>query len=212
MVAFDSQYRYRPENDPTPPAKEVPGKNRLIEYELEWTPNGTWKRFDFSDGRQFAEYTSHRTLLGKPLLHYVSGVDPETNRVKTARGFIAIGRKAVGIIAIGQYARGFIAIGQLAIGILAFGQCALGLTVGIGQLGTGALALGQLAIGGVVAGQFAFGAFFAAGQFAVAWTAIGGACVGYFAYGVQCAGKHVWDRSHADPQAIAVFTNLFRWW
>ena len=33
---------------------------------------------------------------------------------------------------------------------------------------------------------------------------------GYFVYGAQCVGKHVWDRNTFDPQAIAVFTNLFR--
>lgn len=212
MVAFDSQYRYRPENDPTPPAKEVPGQNRLVEYEIEWTPNGSWRRFNFVDGKQFAEYTSHRHLFGKPLLHYVSGKDPETNRVKTARGIIAIGRKAVGWLAIGQYARGFIAIGQLAIGVFAIGQCAIGLTLGLGQLGIGALAAGQLAIGGAVAGQFALGAFFAAGQFALGWTAMGLGCAGYYAYGSEAVGRYVWDRHNADPQAVAVFTNLFRWW
>lgn len=209
MVAFNSQYNNPPKGE-VASETDGPVKNRVIEYDYEWTPNGTWKRFEFGDGKQFAEYTSHRTLFGKPLLNYVSGKDPETNRIKTARGIVAIGRKAVGIIALGQYARGFIAIGQLAIGVIAIGQCAVGLTVGIGQLGIGMLAVGQLGIGGFVAGQFALGAILAMGQVALAWMAMGVCGVGYFGYGHDFAGRFVWDRNQQDPEAVSAFSELFR--
>ncbi|MCQ8780334.1 hypothetical protein NQU49_27430, partial [Escherichia coli] len=47
------------------------------------------------------EYKSKRTLLGRPLLHITSGIDPTTGRKRTARGFLAFGDRAVGVVAFG---------------------------------------------------------------------------------------------------------------
>lgn len=202
MVAFDSQFG---------PPKEDAEAKAPIEYQLEWTPRGTWKRFDYPDGKRFTEYTSHSTFLGRPFLNYTSGIDPETKRVKTARGFIAIGPRAVGVIAIGQYARGFLAIGQLAIGVFALGQLSIGLCFALGQLAIATAALGQLAIGGACAGQIAVGLFFAAGQFALGYVAMGLGGAGWYAYGQNFFGRHVWDMHHADPFAVEFFKSLRGW-
>jgi hypothetical protein len=78
----------------------------------------------------------------------------------TARGFIAIGPKAVGIIAFGNVAVGLFAFGNLAIGALAFGALAiagllsilapLGAAVGLAAVGQGAF--GMIACGGLAVG------------------------------------------------------------
>src|SRR5438874_2553821 len=94
-----------------------------IDYKVEETSFGTWKRYLNEAGLSYREFTSHRRWMGLPLLHYTAGRNPETGARKTAKGVIAIGRIAVGIISIGQLAIGVIAIGQLSFGLLlALGQ------------------------------------------------------------------------------------------
>ena len=82
----------------------------------------------------------------------------------TARGFIAIGPRAVGIIAFGNVAVGLFAFGNLALGALAFGALAiagllsmggislapLGAAVGLAAVGRGAY--GMIACGGLAVG------------------------------------------------------------
>ncbi len=82
----------------------------------------------------------------------------------TARGFIAIGPRAVGIIAFGNVAVGLIAFGNLALGALAFGALAIAglLSVGgislaplgaaVGLAAVGRTALGMIACGGLAVG------------------------------------------------------------
>jgi predicted Ser/Thr protein kinase len=90
------------------------------------------------------EYKSKRMWFGLPLLHVANGVDPQTGKVKRARGIVAIGGVATGWLAFGARAYGGIAFGALAVGGLAFGGAAVGL-VAFGGL---ALAL-LMAIGGL---------------------------------------------------------------
>src|SRR3954463_16686086 len=119
-----------------------------VQYAIEETPNGVWRRFVYSDGRRFAEFKTHLKVAGMPLVHYTYGVCPDTGRRVTAHGIIAVGRVANGIVAIGQFAMGLIAIGQLSIGLL----------LSVGQASLGMFCLGQLAIGVMFgAGQFATG-------------------------------------------------------
>src|SRR5262249_37438473 len=119
-----------------------------VEYKVEETRRGVWRRFLYPDGTLFEEFTSHRRVFGLPLLHFTRGKSPETGKRVTARGFIAVGRFAVGVIA----------LGQVAVGILALGQLALGLLLGLGQASTGIFAVGQLAVATVFGlGQFAVG-------------------------------------------------------
>src|SRR5438270_1260896 len=114
-------------------------KNLLLEdvqYKIDETPRGVWRRFAYPNGELFEEFTSHRRLFGVPLLHYTRGKCPETGRRVVARGIVAVGRLAVGVIAIGHASAGIIALGQLAPGVL----------LGLGQAATGVDAPGQLAV------------------------------------------------------------------
>jgi hypothetical protein len=139
-----------------------------IQYVVEETPRGTWRRFVYTSGDRFAEYKSKRMWGSLPLVHYTYGRCPETGKRITARGVIAVGRFAHGIIAVGQVSLGLIAIGQLSLGVLfcfaqaAFGACcigqaAFGMLLGVGQIATGQVAIGQLAFGAYVLAQLGWG-------------------------------------------------------
>src|SRR6476659_10023219 len=108
-----------------------------VEYAIEETEWGTWRRFLYENGSRFAEYKSHLAFGDLPLVHYTYGKCPETGKRIIAHGVIAVGRLAWGMIAIGHASLGIIAIGQLAIGI----------AFGLGQAATGAYCIGQLAVG-----------------------------------------------------------------
>lgn len=164
---------------------------REIQYKIEETSLGTWRRFMYSNGQVFAEFVSHGRLFGMPLIHYTWGRSPETGRRIIARGMIAVGRLAVGVVAIGHASAGLIAIGQLAIGMaFGLGQAAFGLAC-VGQLALGVLlGLGQFVTGYVAVGQFALGAYVLA-QFGL--------------------GVHVWDMRGAAPAAKAFFSGLISW-
>ncbi|MFO0791122.1 MAG: hypothetical protein U0805_16805 [Pirellulales bacterium] len=139
-----------------------------IQYLVEETPRGVWRRFVYPNGKRFAEFKSHRMWGSLPLVHYTYGVCPETGKRITARGVIAVGRFAHGMIAIGQLSLGLIAIGQLSFGVLlcisqaafgaiCIGQLAAGLLFGAGQLATGQIAIGQIAYGTYVLAQAGWG-------------------------------------------------------
>jgi len=130
------------------------------------------------------EYSSKTKLLGWPMLHIATGIDPATGRKRVAKGIIALGDVAVGVVACGRVAFGGFAIGGIGIGVIGFAGVALGLL----------LALGGLAIGGIAYGGGAVGLI-----------AIGGEMVGYYAYD---AGK--WQigtegTGTLDPEAMAFF-------
>jgi hypothetical protein len=72
----------------------------------------------------------------------------------TARGFIAIGPRAVGIIAFGNVAVGLVAFGNFAFGALAFGALAI---AGLLSLGGISLAPFGAAVGLAAIGRTAFG-------------------------------------------------------
>ena len=159
-----------------------------VEYRVDETKFGVWRRYLYPTGGRFHEFRSHRTLFGLPLVHYTFGICPDTGRRVVAKGVIAVGRLAVGIVAIGHAALGLIAIGQLAIGILlglgqaasgvaAVGQVALGVAFGLGQITTGVVAIGQFGLGKYVLAQLGFGA-------------------------------HVWSQSRSDPAAVEYFKSL----
>lgn len=93
---------------------------------------------------------------------------------KVARGWIAIGDDARGIIlAVGSTtARGFIAVGGRALGVVSFGGLAIGL-IAVGGLAVGGLALGGLGVGAIAVGGLGIG-WQAAGGGAIAWDTAGG--------------------------------------
>jgi hypothetical protein len=159
-----------------------------VEYQVQETTWGTWRRFLYPNGHLFVDFVSHRRLFGLPWLHYTRGICPETGGRLWAKGIVAVGRKAYGVLAIGQAAVGVVAIGQLSVGLLlglgqasaglvSIGQGALGIAVGIGQAVTGHVAVGQMAYGHYVLAQ-------------IGW------------------GNYVWDMRAAAPQAVQFFKAL----
>src|SRR5262245_21420303 len=159
-----------------------------IDYLVEETSWGRWRRFVYPNGNRFAEFTSHGTWSGLPLVHYTYGKCPETGKRIVARGVIAVGR----------IARGFIAIGQVAIGLVAIGQLSIGLAVGLGQATIGCIAFGQGALG----------MLFAVGQFGAAYVAIGQLAVGTYVLAQFGWGDHVVDIRTIDPIAKDFFLRL----
>lgn len=159
-----------------------------IEFQVTRTGSGVWRRFLWPTGELFEEYRSDRSLFGLPLLHYTRGRSPETGRGATARGVVAIGRRAIGVVAIGQGAAGVVAVGQASVALLlAIGQAALA-PVAIGQLAVGLLGgLGQAATGRIAVGQFALG------EYVLAQVGL---------------GSHVWDTRDVDPAAQELFRGL----
>jgi hypothetical protein len=165
-------------------------KNRLlepVEYKIDETPRGVWRRFLYPEGQLFEEFTSHARVLGLPLVHYTRGICPETGKRVTAKGIIAIGRFAMGVVAIGHVSMGFIAIGQLALGVI----------LGLGQATTGVLAIGQLAVA----------AGFGLGQFTTGYVAIGQFAAGRYVLAQLGFGTDVWDTRGVAPAA----REFFRW-
>ncbi len=131
---------------PTAPRKPVkPAKDQSV---TRVTDKGTWRTFDFGDGRKFREFKSHVELIGRPLFCYSQGIDPVTGKMATARGFIAIGQRASGTVAIGQFVNGTFSVGQFATGrVLAIGQFAVA-PFALGQFGIGLTVAAQAGIAG----------------------------------------------------------------
>jgi hypothetical protein len=167
-----------------------------IEYKVDRTRFGIWRRYLYPTGAYFGEFKSHTTVFGLPLVHYTRGICPETGRRIAAKGIVAVGRLATGVLAVGHASLGLIAIGQLGIGIL----------LGLGQASTGVMAVGQVAIG------FVFGL----GQLATGLIAIGQLGVGNYVLAQIGFGKHIWSQKVVDPEAVRFFSSLLSkiaaWW
>lgn len=159
-----------------------------VQYLVEETAWGTWRRFLYENGQRFAEYKSHASFGTLPLVHYTYGKCPETGKRIVARGVIAVGRLAYG----------FLAIGQASMGIVAVGQLAIGLAFGLGQAATGAVCIGQLALG----------ILFGLGQFCTGHVAIGQFAAGKYVLAQLGFGEHVFDVRGADPVARQMFSKL----
>ena len=130
------------------------------------------------------EYKSKIEILGLPLVHVAYGMDPETGRIRIAKGIIAIGNIALGLIAIGGLALGGLAISGLALGFFALGGVALSFFASLGGLAiSGYLAVGGLAIAGQIA----------AGGMAISLN---------YAFGGFAMGKHPYGGNYQDPQAL----------
>jgi RNA polymerase sigma factor (sigma-70 family) len=136
-------------------------------------------------------YTSKLSLLGLPLVDIqvsdpqrMMDVSPKPMKVRSAKGWIAIGDTATGLIALGGRTLGVISIGGMASGVVAIGGMSIGL-ISFGGLAIGGFALGGLAIGYEAIGGGAVGWHSATGGGAVAWHAAagGGALAHDFAVG-----------------------------
>jgi hypothetical protein len=111
---------------------------------------------------QAIEDHGHPRTVGYGLRKHFRWIDVRT--YGTARGFIAVGPKAVGVIAMGGVAFGLFAFGGLAVGAIAFGGLALAALLSFGGLSAavigfayGGVALGLIAVGGFACGIIATG-------------------------------------------------------
>jgi hypothetical protein len=169
----------------------APARNLLLEeiqYLVEETPHGVWRRFLYPSGARFAEFKSHLAFGTLPLVHYTYGKCPETGKRITARGVFAVGRFARGMIAVGQVSMGLVAIGQLSLGLI--------------------FCLSQAAFGGICIGQLAAGLLFGFGQFATGYIAVGQFAFGTYALAQLGWGTHVVDMKWVDPVAKDFFLKL----
>jgi len=164
--------------------------NKEVKYKIIETSLGQWRSYMYSTGAAYHEFTSKAKFFDLPLIHYTSGICPETGRRKIAKGIIAVGRKAIGILAIGQFSAGLVAIGQISIALI--------------------FALAQACLGTIALGQFAIGVYFAIGQFALGYIAIGQFAIGYYVLAQMGMGKYVWSVSHKDAEAIDFFRMLLK--
>lgn len=101
-----------------------------------------WTNFPYSADY---EYRSSAEVFGWPLVHIARGIDPETGRMRVARGIIALGDIAVGVFSLGGISVGLFSIGGISIGSYALGGIALG------GAAFGAIALGLCSAVGVIA-------------------------------------------------------------
>jgi len=125
------------------------------------------------------EWRTKAELLGLPLVHVAIGRDPQTLKLRVAKGIVAVGQFGFGFVTIAQIGVGLLfGFGQVVAGLAAVGQVALGVSFGLGQFATGTTAIGQLAIGTYVLAQ--------AG-----------------------VGRHVWSGTVRDPDAVEHFTALW---
>jgi hypothetical protein len=156
-----------------------------VEYKIEETSFGTWRKYLYPSGELFEEFKSSDDLFGLPLVHYTRGRCPETGKRIVAKGIIAVGRLAVGVVAIGQASLGIVAVGQLGLGLL----------FGLGQACSGVVGIGQFALGGL----------FGLGQFATGYVAIAQVGFGHYVLSQIGVGSHVIDMRGVSPVAKQFF-------
>lgn len=116
-----------------------------------------------SKSKKHYEFTSEKkTKKGLPYLHINFGLD-ENDRVRHAKGIVAIGIIAKGIFSLGIFCSGIVAIGMISLGLIAFGSIALGalvavagVAIGVG-VSVGGVAVGSVAVGGVAIGILSVG-------------------------------------------------------
>ncbi len=107
------------------------------------------------------EYRTRKHLAGWPLVHMHLGRRMPGTPARTARGWIAMGERAIGLFAFGGIAMGGFTFGGISLGLASFGGIAAGGFawggVAIGGLAWGGIAIGYVAMGGVAAGVYAIG-------------------------------------------------------
>lgn len=116
-----------------------------------------------SKGKMHYEFTSEKkTKKGLPYLHINIGLG-ENNKIRQAKGVIAIGIIAKGIISLGIVCSGIIAFGMISLGLIAVGSISLGALIALGVVAmgvgvsVGGIAIGSVAIGGVAIGVLSVG-------------------------------------------------------
>lgn len=151
-------------------------------------------------------WESKARLLGWPLVSIAFGnpdrdfcwttdLKRKKRRTGTAKGWIAIGDRAIGCIALGNITMGGIAIGAVSVGAVSIGGVAAGgIAFGgfsVAVLALAGLAVGWAAIGGMAAGWLSYGGA------AFGWKAAQGglACANEFAVGGSAHAQHANDEA-----------------
>ena len=125
------------------------------------------------------EWKSKQTFYGYPLIHVAFGRDAQ-NRIRVAKGIIAVG--------------------QFGIGLITFAQLGIGVLFGLGQFILGLTGVAQFAITGL----------FGIGQFATGYIAIGQLALGYYALAQVGYAKYIWSPNVTDPAALEFFRQLLQ--
>jgi hypothetical protein len=102
------------------------------------------------------EWKSRALWMGAPVLHIAFGIAPD-GKLRTARGLVAIGQRAVGGLAIGIIAQGFIACGVVSFGVFSCGVVAIAAVGALGVNAIAPIAWGVAALGFQVGGLAPFG-------------------------------------------------------
>ena len=93
------------------------------------------------------EYRSKRTVWGFPLIHVVHSGDPSGQRMRLARGIIAIGDVAIGVVAVGGMAFGGVTVAGMSVGLVSISGLSVGLLFALGGIALGGFAVGGVAFG-----------------------------------------------------------------
>jgi hypothetical protein len=102
------------------------------------------------------EWKSTATLGGWPVVHVAFGID-RAGKVRTARGIVAIGQRAVGVVACGILALGVVAFGVVCGGVISLGVVAGALFLACGVNAIAPIAFGVVAVGAMAGGVNAIG-------------------------------------------------------
>jgi len=126
------------------------------------------------------QYESRSRILGWPLLAVNLGFRKEEEKVRHAKGLVAIGTRATGLFSLGFLeARGVFTVGTISLGIGAVGVWGIGVVtvsvVGLGVVSVSLFALGYLAIG----------------ILAVGWRSVGILAFGREAVGIIAFGRAI---------------------
>jgi hypothetical protein len=102
------------------------------------------------------EWKSTTTFGGWPLVHVAFGMD-RAGKVRTARGIVAVGQRAIGGVACGILSLGVVSFGVVSGGVLSLGVVAGGVLLACGVNAVAPVAFGVVAFGGIVGGVNAIG-------------------------------------------------------
>lgn len=152
--------------------QEISAEDKICPYCRAFLPVRTKSR-----GHGF-EWKSKGTFYGYPLVHIAFGRD-EQNKLRVAKGIVAIGQFGLGLITFAQFGVGILfGFGQLIFGITAVAQVAISILFGAGQLAIGYFAIGQIAIG-------------------------------FYAFCQTGFAKYIWTPERRDAEAFEFFCQLY---
>lgn len=169
-------------NQPTVALRKIGGPLRRLGLQMRLMSSG-----------QPYEYVSPRKFLGLPLVHIVSGPRRRGQKMREAKGWLAVGDIAIGVFASGIFAFGGVTAGVCSLGVLNFSAIGMGMfvfaAIGAGFMTFSGLSLGVVAIGGIALG----------------YVALGGFARGVYVAGGNAEGRHRMDADPPEPEVEHFF-------